>query len=145
MTRDQRKMKNQDMIRPWTEGLIRDCRAGDLSPHTVKYYRAGLADSEKYTKTQNVIEIDEIIPDLIRAYLLQLRESAHNPRRTTCQVPGASCMDELVPTRSRARRLAQSHGEGQTAQSSVGTDPTCPPRGHTRDDQCMQQQLCGDP
>src|SRR5690349_9411913 len=42
--REYPNMSNQRMTREtlsaWAEGFLRDCRARDLSAHTVKYYRA---------------------------------------------------------------------------------------------------------
>jgi integrase/recombinase XerD len=76
-------MSNQrmtrDALRAWVEGFLRDCRARDLSAHTVEYYRAQLADFEKFVRLQDATAVTDITPDLIRGYLLHLAESGHNP------------------------------------------------------------------
>jgi integrase/recombinase XerD len=86
MTRNENKTENQHMIRQnaealktWIEGFLRDCRVRDLSPFTVEYYRAQLADFQRFAASHNVSQVPQITADLMRAYLLQLEDTGHNP------------------------------------------------------------------
>lgn len=86
MIRNPEKTINQYMIRPktealtmWIEGFLRDCRVRELSPFTIQYYRAELATFEKFARAQNVTQVPEITPDLLREYLLELEATGHNP------------------------------------------------------------------
>jgi site-specific recombinase XerD len=63
----------------WIEGFLRDCRVKELSPFTIQYYRAELATFEKFARAQNVTQVPEITPDLLREYLLELEATGHNP------------------------------------------------------------------
>jgi integrase/recombinase XerD len=79
----------QDMIQmealdKWMEGFLRDCRVRELSPYTIKYYKAQLADFAKFARAHAVSDVPDITPDLIRSYMLHLAETGHNPggRRT---------------------------------------------------------------
>jgi integrase/recombinase XerD len=69
-------------LRYMIQAFLRDCRVRELSPHTVEYYRAGLANFshwwEKFSFSQPEKMVTDITPDLIRTWLLQLRET-HNP------------------------------------------------------------------
>jgi integrase/recombinase XerD len=83
------KIKLRDMIQmealdKWIEGFLRDCRVRELSPYTVKYYRAQLAHFAQFARAHAVTDVSDITPDLIRSYLLHLEETGHNPggRRT---------------------------------------------------------------
>lgn len=86
MIRNPEKTINQYMIRPktealtmWIESFLRDCRVRELSPFTIQYYRAELATFEKFARAQNVTQVPEITPDLLREYLLELEATGHNP------------------------------------------------------------------
>ena len=65
-------------LRYMIQAFLRDCRVRELSPFTLEFYRAGLANFEKFCKDANLHLIQDITPDLIRTWLLQLRET-HNP------------------------------------------------------------------
>lgn len=73
-----------EALSKWIEGFLRDCRVRELSPYTVKYYRAQLADFASFANLQSVTTITAITPDLIRGWLLYLEATGHNPggRRT---------------------------------------------------------------
>jgi hypothetical protein len=73
MNNDGQKTANQYMIRlkffsikAWTDALLRDCRARELSTHTVEYYRVRLAHFEKCVVALDVIEVMDITPASIR-------------------------------------------------------------------------------
>lgn len=79
MSVEQRKKQSRDMIRAWAEGFLRDCRVRDLSPYTITYYRQQLEHFCKFADSQNVVGVLDITPDLLRAYLLDLEKTGHNP------------------------------------------------------------------
>src|SRR5690349_1325229 len=86
MTTDPEKTVNQYMIRQnvealklWVEGFLRDCRVRDLSPFTIEYYCAQLAHVETYVQAHDVSQVPEITADILRAYLLELEATGHNP------------------------------------------------------------------
>lgn len=72
---------NQYMTRlklsAWIDAFIRDCKARQLSPFTLEYYRAGLAAFTNFIPGLN--EVEHITPDTIRAWLLHLEATGHNP------------------------------------------------------------------
>jgi integrase/recombinase XerD len=83
---DHHKMTNRYMIRQnaealktWIEGFLRDCRVRELSPFTVEYYRAQLANFQAYCSAHDVIEVTEITADILRGYLLHLEAQGANP------------------------------------------------------------------
>ena len=51
----------------------------ELSPFTIEYYRSQLTAFERFAKSQDVNQVQDITPDLLRAYLLHLQETGHNP------------------------------------------------------------------
>lgn len=73
-----------EALSKWIEGFLRDARVRELSPYTVKYYRAQLTDFQKYAALQTVTTVSGITPDLVRGWLLYLEATGHNPggRRT---------------------------------------------------------------
>ena len=66
-------------LKLWIEGFIHDCRARDLSPHTVEFYCAGLADFERFANEEGADQVTDITADLLRSYLLHLEETGRNP------------------------------------------------------------------
>lgn len=83
---DLQRMTRQEpeALNKWIEGFLRDARVRELSHYTVKYYRAQLADFERYAALQTVTTVSGITPDLVRGWLLYLEATGHNPggRRT---------------------------------------------------------------
>jgi integrase/recombinase XerD len=80
------KTQSQYMIRlkffglqTWIDAFIRDCKSRDLSPHTVTFYAAQLAAFVAFCTSHDVSEVESITADMIRAYLLQLEATGHNP------------------------------------------------------------------
>jgi Site-specific recombinase XerD len=71
--------QNAEALKAWIEGFLRDCRVRDLSPFTIEYYRAQLILFEAYCTAHDVIQVPEITADLLRAYLLELEATGHNP------------------------------------------------------------------
>ncbi len=71
--------QNPEALRAWIEGFLRDCRVRDLSPFTIEYYRAQLAAFERFAASQAVSQVPQITADVLRAYLLQLEATGHNP------------------------------------------------------------------
>jgi len=86
MAHNGKKSASQYMIRQkaealktWIEGFIRDCRVRDLSPFTIEYYRSQLADFETFWDENNCSQVTDLTADLLRAYLLELESTGHNP------------------------------------------------------------------
>lgn len=76
-------MTNEYMTRlkisAWIDAFLRDCKARQLSPFTLEYYRAGLAAFATFCQAQEIHEVEHITPDTIRAYMLDLEATGHNP------------------------------------------------------------------
>ena len=66
-------------LKTWIEAFLRDCRVRELSPFTIEFYRSQLAAFERFARAHAVTQVTQITPDLIRAYLLQLAATGHNP------------------------------------------------------------------
>ena len=60
------------------DSFLRDCKARNLSEHTLKFYRDYLVSFESYAKSQSVSSVNEIDPAFIRSYLILFGET-HNP------------------------------------------------------------------
>jgi site-specific recombinase XerD len=60
------------------ESFLIDRKSQGLSVETIRFYQKKLKYFEKYCENQVVTQIDQITPDLIRRYLLELAET-HNP------------------------------------------------------------------
>src|SRR5258706_15638419 len=75
-------MTNEYMTRlkiaAWIAAFLRDCKSRELSPFTIKNYRAQLAAFAKFCQAQAISEVESITPDLIRAYMLDLEATGHN-------------------------------------------------------------------
>ena len=76
-------MTNQYMTRlklsAWIDAFLRDCKARELSPYTVEFYRLQLAAFATFCQARDILEVEHITPDLIRAYMLDLEATGHNP------------------------------------------------------------------
>ncbi len=68
-----------ESLKAWINGFLRDCQVRELSPFTIRYYRAQLTHFEAYAAAQGVSEVTEITAALLRDYLLQLEAAGHNP------------------------------------------------------------------
>jgi len=75
-------MTNEYMTRlkfsAWVDAFLRDCKSRQLSPFTIEYYRAQLAAFATFCQAQDVIEVEQINPDMIRAYMFDLEATGHN-------------------------------------------------------------------
>ena len=66
------------MIRDVVSAMIRDCRSRDLSEHTIEYYQFQCEIFAAFCQHQGVMDIEKITPDLLRQYLIHLKETGHN-------------------------------------------------------------------
>src|SRR5687767_14415818 len=66
------------MIRDVVSAMIRDCKSRDLSPHTVEFYEFQCEIFATFCENQRIVDIEQITPDLLRQYLIHLKESGHN-------------------------------------------------------------------
>ena len=60
------------------DSFLMDCKARNLSKHTLKFYKDYLVSFESYAKSQSVSSVNEIDPAFIRSYLIIFGEK-HNP------------------------------------------------------------------
>jgi integrase/recombinase XerD len=65
-------------LKAWIDAFLRDCQVRDLSPFTIEYYRAQLANFQTFAKSNDVIEVTQVTADLLRMYLLDLEATRHN-------------------------------------------------------------------
>ena len=60
------------------DSFLTNCKARNLSPHTIKFYRDYLSSFLTYSEAQSVSNIQDADPDFIRSYILMFSEE-HNP------------------------------------------------------------------
>lgn len=63
----------------WAEAFIVDRQAQNLSKRTIDYYQEKLRGFLDYCEAQQVKQITDITPVVLRQYLLFLEENGHNP------------------------------------------------------------------
>jgi len=61
------------------EAFLTDRKAANMSPGTIFFYRKKFELFMKFCESQAITRIDQITPDIIRAYLLHLEDTGHNP------------------------------------------------------------------
>jgi site-specific recombinase XerD len=66
------------------DSFLIDRRAQGLSMETVKFYKKKLRYFAKFCESHAVTQIEQITPDLLRRYLLELGEG-HNPGESFSQ------------------------------------------------------------
>ena len=67
-----------DYIESTVESFMIDRQAGELSKHTLKFYRQFFHPFIKYCNANSLKFIREITPDILRRYFLAFSET-HNP------------------------------------------------------------------
>lgn len=68
----------QGTIADWCDGFILDRRAQGLSEGTIEFYVKKLSGFIKWCRSLDIIDIDEIDPELLRRFVVHLQED-HNP------------------------------------------------------------------
>jgi integrase/recombinase XerD len=68
-----------DQLGTWLEAFLIAKKAENLTPGTIRYYRASLLNFLSYCDSQVVCTIGRLTPDILRRYLIYLEESGHNP------------------------------------------------------------------
>jgi len=68
-----------DYISPWIEGFLNDQKARGNAKGTLLFYHHKLKRFVDYCDAQEVKSINQITPDLIRQYQLNLEQTNHNP------------------------------------------------------------------
>lgn len=66
-------------IAGWIEAFLGDRKAIGLSPHTVAFYRQRLRLLTDYTDSVGLHYMDQLDADSIRAWLIWLADTGHNP------------------------------------------------------------------
>jgi site-specific recombinase XerD len=67
-----------DYLDVWIEGFLRDRKAQDLSPKTISFYKSKFKNLLKFFSTVAVTRVSHITADIIRRYLIWLKETGHN-------------------------------------------------------------------
>jgi integrase/recombinase XerD len=60
------------------DSFLMNCKARNLSKHTIKFYKDYLASFADYANAQSISNVQDIDPDFIRGYILMFSED-HNP------------------------------------------------------------------
>lgn len=61
------------------EAFLIDCKARNLTPKTLRFYRMYLTQFVEWAESQAVKSMYEVTPNLLRTYFLYLQEQGHNP------------------------------------------------------------------
>jgi site-specific recombinase XerD len=61
------------------DGFLLDRKVSGRSPRTIRYYRQALTIFISWADSQSIKEITQLTPNIIRAFLLYLEETNHNP------------------------------------------------------------------
>jgi site-specific recombinase XerD len=70
--------ENEYMIRAVIDAMLRDCESRDLSPNTIEYYEFQCRFFAEFCESQGVTDIEKVTADLLRQYLICLKEAGHN-------------------------------------------------------------------
>jgi len=68
-----------DPVRVWADRFITDRRAGGAAPGTILFYTEKLTKFSQFCENINIERIDQVTPDVIRAFLQWLEDRGHNP------------------------------------------------------------------
>ena len=71
-------LEEETDIQTWAEAFLIDRKVRDVSPHTIIFYREKLANFIKYCHAQQITQIIQITPNILRQYILYLEETNHN-------------------------------------------------------------------
>lgn len=71
--------RNNQKITTWIEHFLLDRTSANLSPHSVTYYRNDLRNFTVYCQKMGKTYMEEIQPDTIRGFILELAEKGHKP------------------------------------------------------------------
>ena len=69
----------EDFIEVWINAFLVDRKAQNVSPGTLKFYNTKLGLFADYCESQQVKQISQITPTMLREFLLYLEEHGHNP------------------------------------------------------------------
>ncbi len=69
----------QDDLPLWIDTFLLDRKAANFSPRTVDYYGEKLAAFQNFCKAAGVGVVKDITPDILRRYLVHLKDRGHNP------------------------------------------------------------------
>jgi integrase/recombinase XerD len=61
------------------EAWLVDCRARQLAPGTIKFYRGKIQLFLKFLDTLAIRSFEDVTPDVIRQYMIQLETAGHSP------------------------------------------------------------------
>lgn len=67
-----------DSLETWVSHFLTDRKSKNLSANSVRYYRNNLKKFIEYCSNNHIYTVASIKPDLIRSYIIHLRESGHN-------------------------------------------------------------------
>jgi site-specific recombinase XerD len=67
-----------DGLETWVTAFLRDCKTRGLSAFTIEFYRAQLQIFITYAKGEDVTEVLDLTPDLLRGFLLALETKGRN-------------------------------------------------------------------
>jgi len=68
-----------DGLQTWIKAFLIDCQAQGVSKGTLHFYEVKFKSFTKYCESQQITNITQINPNIIRGYLLQLEATGHNP------------------------------------------------------------------
>ena len=71
--------RDTNLVLTWVKQYLLDCRAHQLATGTVKFYRAKLNQFVRYCTEFDVMVMEDINPHLLRAFLVHLEDTGHNP------------------------------------------------------------------
>jgi site-specific recombinase XerD len=63
----------------WMEAFLMDRKANGVARGTMVFYTQKLRGFEDFCEAQQVKQISQITPNILRQYLLNLEETNHNP------------------------------------------------------------------
>lgn len=67
-----------DGLETWTTAFLRDCKTRGLSAFTIEFYRAQLQIFTTYATGEDVTEVLDLTPDLLRGFMLALETKGRN-------------------------------------------------------------------
>lgn len=71
-------LKNADGLTGLVDAFLHDRKAAGLSLHTLKFYRQSLDAFLLWAKGQDVSQIDDLSPSVLRSFLIVLQDTGHN-------------------------------------------------------------------
>lgn len=84
------KFENTD-FRQLVSSFIISRKAAGLAKKTIEYYTEHLARFEKFADARKVITLEDITPDEIRRFMIELKEDGRNPGGQSCAYRALRC------------------------------------------------------